>query len=98
MRPLVSGLLIDSIRWILVAGNLAAVVVGILMVYSPRRLAALEAAGSKWFSDRRVTQVGDRMHTPLDRWVAAAPRAAGMMIAAGSLVVVVSAAFTLLSR
>jgi hypothetical protein len=98
VHPLVSGLLIDGIRWILITGNLAAVVVGILMVYSPRKLTALEAVGSKWFSDRRVTQVGDRMHTPLDRWVASAPRAAGVIIAAGSLVVVVSAAFMLAAQ
>lgn len=95
LPPLVTGLMIDVARWILVAGNLAAVAVGLLMFLSPATLTHLEERGSKWFSDRAITQVGDAMHTPIDRWVAASPRAAGIILAIGSLVVVVSAFYML---
>lgn len=97
-HPLASGLVIDSIRWVLIAGNLAAVAIGIMMFVDPAKLGRIEARGSKWFSDRTVTQVGDRMHTPLDRWVAASPRAAGLILGVGSLVVVVSAVVMLVMQ
>jgi len=98
LHPQISGLLIDSARWILIAGNVAAVAVGILMAFFPGKLIALDALGSKWISTRSVTQIGDQMHTPLDRWVAASPRAAGVVIAVGSLVIVVSFAFRLFAQ
>jgi len=98
VHPQISGLLIDSARWILIVGNVAAVAVGIMMAFFPRQLIALDARGSKWFSARSMTQFGDQMHTPLDRWVAASPRAAGVVIAVGSLVIVVSFAFRLFAQ
>jgi len=96
--PLISGSLIDGTRWILIAGNLAAVAVGIMMVFFPDKLTTLEARGGKWYSVRALTQGGDQMHTPLDRWVAASPRVAGAAIAVGSLVIVVSFAFMLFAQ
>ncbi len=98
LHPLITGLILDSARWILIAGNLAAVAVGIMMAFSPAKLTALEARGSKWFSEQAIMDKGDKMHVPLDRWVAASPRAAGAIIAVGSFVVVVSAAFMLVSQ
>lgn len=91
LHPLISGLILDGVRWVLIAGNLGALAVGAMMILSPDKLTALEARGSRWFSNRAITEVGDRMHTPLDGWVAAAPRTAGVIIAIGSLIVVVSA-------
>jgi len=38
------------------------------------------------------------MHTPLDRWVTASPRAAGAVITVGSFVIVVSFAFMLFAQ
>jgi hypothetical protein len=93
---LIGLLLLDAIRWFLLAGNLAAVVIGIMMAFFPDKLNALEARGSRWFSDRGFTDVVDRMHTRLDEWVAAAPIAAGWILAIGSFVVVVSYVIMLL--
>ncbi len=98
VHPVISGSLIDGARWILIAGNLAAVAVGIMMAFFPDKLTALEARGSKWYSVRAMTQDGDQMYTPLDRWVAASPRAAGAVITVGSFVVVVSFAFMLFAQ
>jgi len=98
VHPQISGLLIDGARWILIVGNVAAVAVGIMMAFFPDKLNALEARGSKWFSARSMTQIGDQMHNPLDRWVAASPRAAGAVITVGSFVIVVSFALMLFAQ
>lgn len=98
MHPQISGLMIDGTRWILIAGNVAAVAVGIMMAFFPDKLIALEARGSKWFSSRSAALVGDQMHTPLDQWVAASPRAAGAVITVGSFVIAVSFAFMLFAQ
>ena len=98
VHPQISGLLIDGARWILIAGNVAAVAVGIMMAFFPDKLIALEARGSKWFSIRSMAQIGDQMRTPLDRWVAASPRAAGAVITVGSFVIAVSFAFMLFAQ
>jgi hypothetical protein len=98
LPPLLTGLLIDSGRWLLVAGNVAAVAVGLMMLLTPATLTELETRGGKWFSDRVITQKGDEMHTPLDRWVSGSPRAAGALLAIGSLIVVVNALLVLNSQ
>jgi hypothetical protein len=98
VHPQISGLLIDGARWILIVGNVAAIAVGIMMAFFPDKLIALEARGSKWFSARSMTQIGDQMHAPLDRWVAASPRAAGAVITVGSFIIVVSFAFMLFAQ
>jgi hypothetical protein len=98
VHPLTSGLLIDSARWILIAGNVAAVVVGFMMAFFPDQLIALDARGSKWVSAQSMTQTWDQMHTPLDRWVAASPRAAGAVITVGSFVIVASHALMLFAQ
>ncbi len=96
-NALVTGLMLDFFRWPLVAGNVAAIIVGLVMFFAPDQLRAVEARGSKWFSDRVIRQTGDRMHMPLDRWVSASPRVAGITIAIGSGIVVISAALMLAS-
>lgn len=93
VHPLISGSLIDSVRWVLIAGNVAAIVIGIMMFVSPSELGRIEERGSRWFSDRPFTLVVDRMHTPLDHWVATSPRTAGVILGLGSLAVAAHAAW-----
>ena len=76
--------LVESVRYVLIAGNLAAIVIGILLGFFPQVIAALEARGGHWYSDRQLVKGGDAMNLSLDGWVAASPRAAGwIMIVAG---------------
>ncbi len=72
--------LLDSIRWVLIAGNVAGIVVGLLLAFSPGTLEKIEAAGSRWFSERRAAKGADDMRMKLDPLVAAYPRAAGVTI------------------
>ena len=85
---------IESTRWVLIVGNVAALVVGFALAFSPASVEALEAAGSRWFSERQLTKGSDDLRTPLDRRVAANPRAAGLIMAFFGLVLI--GAFTLM--
>ncbi len=80
LRPAFAGWLVDSFRWLLVAGNLIAITVGIMLAFFPDALSKLEARGSGWVSERQAVRGADAMHNTLDTWVAAHPRAAGAII------------------
>ena len=80
----------------LVLGSALAVAVGVLMLFVPARLAALEARLDRWYSTRQALPAGgESMRYPLDTLVEASPRAAGWLIAAASLLV--AAAMTVLA-
>jgi len=83
--------LVDSVRWVLIVGNLLGIVVGIMLAFFPVALVALEACGSRWTSHRQAGHGADTMRvTTLDTWVAAQPRAAGGIIAVFALVLIVT--------
>jgi hypothetical protein len=73
--------LAESARWILLLGNAAAIVAGIMLELAPDKLAALETKGGHWFSDRQIAKGADTINDPLDRLVATYPRFAGCIIA-----------------
>lgn len=82
LRPDFAAWLVEGFRWVLVVGNLTAIVTGIMLAFFPNALVALEARGSSWYSERKVARGADTMRvTSLDIWVAAYPRAAGAIIA-----------------
>lgn len=89
-----AGWLLDSIRWVLIAGNVAGIVVGLLLALSPNTLVKIEAAGSRWFSERQAAKGADDMRMKLDPLVAAYPRAAAGVILCIALLLV--AAFGLM--
>ena len=78
--------LVETVRWALIVGNLAAIVIGIMLGFFPGAVAALEARGARWYSDRQLVKGADEMNLSLDNWVAASPRIAGWIIAVAGLV------------
>ena len=81
LHPAFAGWLVDAFRWVLIIGNLTAIVAGILLAFFPAAVAALEARGSAWYSERQAARGADTMRvTSLDNWVAAQPRAAGAIV------------------
>ena len=88
LRPSFAGWVVDSARWVLVAGNLAGIAVGIALGFFPERLMALEARGSRWYSERQLAKDRDKMNLALDSWVAQFPRAAGWIITFFALVLI----------
>lgn len=77
LKPSFSGWLIDSVRWLLILGNVLAIVAGILLAFSPATVVKLEARGSHWYSERQITKGADQLNLKLDAWVEAHPRPAG---------------------
>lgn len=91
-RWLLSGVMLETMKWVLVAGSAFAFVVGALMLFFPTRLAAFESRMDRWYSSQRPprgedTTITPRMITPLEPRVEANPRAAGAIIAIASLLV-----------
>jgi len=98
-RWFLTGVALQTMQWFLVAGSALAVVVAVLILFFPQRLAALEARMNKWYSTRHVLPpAGESMRFPLEMLVEASPRAAGWIIAAASLVVAAAMAVLLAAR
>lgn len=72
--------IVESLRYFLVVGCTASIIVGILMVISPDTLKAIEKVGARWYSTRQIAPEGDKMNLTLDKWVAVFPRTAGLII------------------
>jgi hypothetical protein len=94
LRDDVALWLADSARWLLIAGNLVAVVAGVMLWFFPYKLVALETRGAHWYSDRKLAKGGDKMYLSLDNWVAAFPRAAGCIMTV--IAVILTGAFGLM--
>ncbi|MDP1671564.1 MAG: hypothetical protein Q8L65_00440 [Burkholderiales bacterium] len=87
-RPVLALWLVDSARWLLIAGNALGIVVGILLAFFPAALLRVEARGGDWYSERRMVKGADAMNTGLDAQVAAHPRAAGIIIIVMALLLI----------
>lgn len=83
-------LVATSLKWLLVAGNALAVVIGIALVLYPDALTRLEPRMNQWYSPRASGKDLDRVHLALDDWVEAHPRAAGWIILVLAVFVVVN--------
>lgn len=88
----------EALRWFLVLGSIAGVVIGILLCYSPAALGSMEKYANRWISSRQLTRGSDDMHSSLDRLVAARPGPSGWIFTCTGLGVVIYAAFLLLAR
>lgn len=88
LRPALGLWLVDSARWLLVAGSVLGIVIGLLLAFAPEKLARIEAQGGDWYSERRLVKGADAMNTGLDAQVAARPRAAGIIIVVLALLLV----------
>ncbi len=90
--------IVQSLATFLIVGSVLAVVIGIILGFLPRVLAALESHTNRWYSSRQITKGADRMYLPLDRWFEASPRVAGSALAVLALVLTVIAAMVLAGR
>jgi len=93
-----SGLALEATKWILVAGSAFALIIGLLMLLAPQRLAAFEVRANHWYSSRQLMSADEKMHMVLEPHVEANPRAAGWTIAGASLLVTLAMGGLLLAR
>lgn len=86
---------IQMLWWVLVFGNLLALVVGLLELVAPARLERISRFANRWVTPVKVNDRADEMNMALDNWVERFPRFSGLVITAGALVVVAEFALML---
>jgi hypothetical protein len=87
-----------TLKWFLIVGSAAGVVVGYLLSFSPGALATLEKYANRWFSTRRALRGSDDLHPTLDALVEAHPRPSGWILVCTGLGAVAYAAVLLMAR
>ena len=97
MVPLVV-IVAGTLRWFLIVGSVAGVVIGGMLCFSPDALVTLEKYANRWFSAGRLTRGGDDMRLTLDRLVEAHPGLSGWILACTALGAAAYAAALLFAR
>ena len=85
---------LDWVRWLLVVGSVAGVVVGSTLLFAPHAESRLEAFTDRWVSPR-VVHGWDGVDVTLDRLVEAHPVPAGWLLACTSAAAALCAVFML---
>lgn len=98
LAPLFVLMLVQATRWILIAGCVVSIAVGILLVFFPDAMRVIEKHASHWHSTRQLAPDGDKMILTLDNWVAAFPRVVGWIIVFPALGMVIYFGSQLLGR
>jgi len=91
-----SAWLSESLRYVLLAGNLGALLFGLVFIVRPSALKSLEAWADRRISERKAIKPLEKMHMSADRFLLAHPRAVGVLVILGSLYVMVNLGYALL--
>ena len=81
-----SEILADYTRTFLLAGNGGCVVIGLMVLFSPRLLSVVESYTDNWYTPRRKTRPLYMAHLEVDQWVLAHPTVSGITLSITSLV------------
>jgi hypothetical protein len=91
-----SAWLSESLRYILLAGNVGALLFGLVFIVRPSALKALEAWADRRISARKSTKPLEVSRLTADVFVRAHPRPVGVLVILGSLYVLVNLGYALL--
>ena len=89
-NPALLGLVLDSVRLFLIAGNVAALVAAAVLVFRPSLLKGLEDWGDRQYSGRVATKPLDIMRYQPDDFVRSRPRLVGGLLVLGSAYVLIT--------
>ena len=84
-NPIIVAILIETLKWFLIASGLLALFVGIIMLVSENALPNLRAKLDRWHSADKLTDAAGEMHMPLDSLTETYPRATGLVLLAMSV-------------
>ena len=91
-----SAWLSESLRYILLAGNFAALLFGLVFIARPSALKRLESWADRSYSGRKSTKPLEEMHHSADRFVRDHPRLVGVLVILGSAYVLANLGYALL--
>ena len=94
--PRMSAWLSESLRAILLVGNLGALLFGLVFIVRPSALKSLEAWADRRISARKSTKPLEEVHLTADKFARAHPRLVGVLVILGSLYVIVNLGYALL--
>jgi hypothetical protein len=85
----------ESLRYVLLAGNLGALVFGVVFLVRPSALKSLEAWADKRISERKAVKPLEKMRMSADQFLRRHPRAVGVLVVLGSLYVLLNLGYAL---
>jgi hypothetical protein len=94
-RGSAAGLGLEVLKWTLVVGGVAAVLVGLMLLFFPAAWQRVEERANRWYSTRELELAGDTLYLPLERTVQAHPRLAGSVLLAFSLAAAIASGLLL---
>lgn len=86
----------ESLRIILLTGNAAALLFGLVFIVRPSSLRSLEAWADRSISGRKATKPLEEMRRPADQFARSHPRLVGAIVVVGSLYVLVNLGYAML--
>jgi hypothetical protein len=89
-NPAVLGIVFETLRIVLIIGNVAGLLAGMILVFRPSLLKGLEAVGDRQYSARQSTKPLEIMRYQPDLFVRARPRLVGTLFTVGSLYILVA--------
>jgi hypothetical protein len=90
--------IVQSLTTLLIIGSLVSIVTGVILEFFPYVIGLLGARADHWISSRQMIRGADTMHLPLDRLFQSSPRATGVVLAAGAMVLTVISVIILAHR
>jgi hypothetical protein len=88
--PSVLGLAIEAARVVLIVGNVAALFAGLVLVFRPSLLKGVESWTDRYYGGGEATEALDVMRYQPDEFVRGRPKTVGVLVALGSLYVLVA--------
>jgi hypothetical protein len=89
-NPFVLGIVFDTLRIALIAGNVLALAAALIVAFRPSLLKGVEAWTDRYYSGRAVSETLESMHHAPDNYSRARPRIVGLLLAIGSVYVLVA--------
>lgn len=86
----------ESLRYVLLAGNVGALLFGLVFIVRPSALKSLEAWADRRISERRAIKPLEKMRMSADQFMRRHPQAVGVLIILGSLYVLLNLGYALL--
>ena len=86
----------ESLRYFLLAGNLGALLFGVVFLVRPSALKSLEAWADKRISERRAVKPLEKMRMSADQFLRRHPKTVGSLVVLGSLYVLLNLGYALL--